>query len=73
MRVIQILCQFQAYKGAGGANQLVKNLAYNQEKIYFSITADFFLTKSLLLLLFLDRKCETLTKLHNSLRLHQPV
>ena len=44
MRVIPILCQFQAYKGAGGATkkQLLQNLAYNQEKIYFSIVADFF-------------------------------
>ena len=40
----QILCQFQAYKGAGGATkkQLLQILAYNQEKIYFSIVADFF-------------------------------
>ena len=54
-------------------NQLLKYLAYNQEKMYFSIIADFFLTKSLLLISFLGRKCEILAKSHNSLRLHQPV
>ena len=66
MRVIPILCQFQAYKGAGGATkkQLLQNLAYNQKKIlvYFSIIADFFLAKSLLLVPFLGGKCELLAK-----------
>ena len=53
--------------------QLLQNLAYNQEKIYFSITADFFKAKSLLLVSFLGRKCEILAKSLNSLKLHQPI
>ena len=70
MKVIPVLCQFKAYKGAGGATkkQLLQNLAYNQEKIYFSIIADFFLAKSLLLVSFLGRKCEILAKSHDSLK-----
>ena len=48
-------------------------MAYNQEKIYFSITADFILAKSLLLVSFLCRKCKILAKSHNSLRLHKPI
>ena len=60
MRVIPILCQIQAYKGAGGATkkQFLQNLAYNQEKIYFSMIADFFFAKSLLLVSFLGKKAQ---------------
>ena len=69
MRVIQILCQFQAYKlkGQVAPPKKIQILAYNQEKIYFSIVADFFLAKSLLLVSFPGRKCEILAKSHNTL------
>ena len=72
MRFIPILCQFQAYKMAGGAtkNPLLSNLAYNEENKYFSIIADFFLAKSVLLVSCLHRKFEILAKSHKSLRLH---
>ena len=46
---------------------VLQNLAYNQEKIYFSLLQAF-LRKSVLLVPFLGRKCEILAKSHNSLK-----
>ena len=75
MRVIPILCQFQAYKGAGGATkkQLLQNLAYNQENIYIFQLLQTFFCKILAIGIILGRKGDILAKSHNSLRLHKPV
>ena len=51
---------------------LHKNFRCDDEDIYFNYCR-LFLTKSLLLVSFLLKKCEIPAKSHNSLRLHQPV